>query len=80
MKGGWRADEEEVTRIAKELLNILEYLSSRRPAVTHRLALREHAMYLMLEAFHHGRTPRFEVSAPEIAILRIVFKHAVVHI
>ena len=36
VKGGWRADEEEVTRIAKELLNILDYLSTRRPAVTHR--------------------------------------------
>ncbi|DBA82766.1 hypothetical protein WJX77_011526 [Trebouxia sp. C0004] len=36
VKGGWRADEGEVTRIAKELLNILDYLASRRPAVTHR--------------------------------------------
>lgn len=36
VKGGWRADEEEVTRIAKELLNILDYLATRRPAVTHR--------------------------------------------
>ena len=36
VKGGWRADEAEVTRIAKELLNILDYLASRRPAVTHR--------------------------------------------
>ncbi len=36
VKGGWRADEREVTRIAKELLNILDYLASRRPAVTHR--------------------------------------------
>ncbi|KAL0052888.1 hypothetical protein WJX82_009212 [Trebouxia sp. C0006] len=36
VKGGWRADEREVTRIAKELLNIVDYLASRRPAVTHR--------------------------------------------
>ena len=36
VKGGWRADEDEVTRIAKELLNILDYLATRRPAVTHR--------------------------------------------
>ena len=36
VKGGWRADEEEVTRIAKELLSILDYLAKRRPAVTHR--------------------------------------------
>lgn len=37
VKGGWRADEKEVTRIAKELLSILDYLATRRPAVTHRL-------------------------------------------
>lgn len=36
VKNGWRADEAEVTRIAQELLNILDYLASRRPAVTHR--------------------------------------------
>lgn len=33
---GWRADEKEVARITKELLAILQYLSSRRPAVVHR--------------------------------------------
>jgi serine/threonine protein kinase len=33
---GWRADETEVSRIAKELLTILQYLGSRRPAVVHR--------------------------------------------
>lgn len=33
---GWRADEREVTRIGIQLLEILEYLASRRPAVTHR--------------------------------------------
>ena len=33
---GWRADEAEVTRIGTELLEILEYLGSRRPSVTHR--------------------------------------------
>jgi len=33
---GWRADEKEVARITKELLTILQYLSSRRPAVVHR--------------------------------------------
>jgi eukaryotic-like serine/threonine-protein kinase len=33
---GWRADEKEVARIAKELLIILQYLGSRRPAVVHR--------------------------------------------
>jgi hypothetical protein len=33
---GWRADEKEVARIAKELLTILQYLGSRRPAVVHR--------------------------------------------
>ena len=33
---GWRATEEEITRIARELLNILRYLGSLRPAVIHR--------------------------------------------
>ena len=33
---GWRADEQEVRRIAEEVLRILEYLGQRRPAVTHR--------------------------------------------
>ncbi|EFN53197.1 hypothetical protein CHLNCDRAFT_32227, partial [Chlorella variabilis] len=33
---GWRADEAEVTRIAVELLGVLEYLGSRRPPVIHR--------------------------------------------
>lgn len=33
---GWRADESEITRIATELLGILQYLSTRRPAVVHR--------------------------------------------
>ena len=33
---GWRADEAEVARVAQELLNILQYLGSRRPAVVHR--------------------------------------------
>lgn len=36
VRSGWRADEAEVTRIATELLGILEYLGSRRPPVTHR--------------------------------------------
>ena len=36
MAEGWRADEGEVTRIALELLGILQYLGSRRPAVVHR--------------------------------------------
>ena len=36
MAEGWRADEAEVTRIALELLGILQYLGSRRPAVVHR--------------------------------------------
>ena len=39
---GWRADEAEAKRIAAELLGVLDYLGSRRPAVTHRWArLRE---------------------------------------
>ena len=33
---GWRAGEEEVARLAKEVLRILAYLGRRRPAVTHR--------------------------------------------
>lgn len=33
---GWRADEGEVSRIARNLLSILRYLGSRRPAVVHR--------------------------------------------
>ncbi len=33
---GWRGDEQEVSRIAKEVLRILGYLGNRRPAVTHR--------------------------------------------
>ena len=33
---GWRADEAEAKRIARELLGVLDYLGSRRPAVTHR--------------------------------------------
>ena len=36
VEDGWRADEEEVARIAKEVLRILDYLGRRRPAVTHR--------------------------------------------
>ncbi|KAL4535053.1 hypothetical protein Ndes2526A_g05906 [Nannochloris sp. 'desiccata'] len=36
VNGGWRADEKEVARITKELLTILQYLGSRRPAVVHR--------------------------------------------
>lgn len=36
VSGGWRADEAEVCRIAKEILGILNYLSSRRPPVVHR--------------------------------------------
>ncbi len=36
MEEGWRADEAEVTRIGIQLLEILEYLGSRRPSVTHR--------------------------------------------
>ncbi|EIE21372.1 kinase-like protein [Coccomyxa subellipsoidea C-169] len=36
MDDGWRADEAEVTRIGIQLLEILEYLGSRRPSVTHR--------------------------------------------
>lgn len=36
VQGGWRADETEVSRIATELLQILNYLSSRRPPVVHR--------------------------------------------
>ena len=36
---GWRADEQEVGRIAEEVLQILEYLGQRRPAVTHRLVI-----------------------------------------
>ena len=33
---GWRGDEQEVARIAKEVLRILGYLGNRRPSVTHR--------------------------------------------
>ncbi|KAK9834867.1 hypothetical protein WJX81_004804 [Elliptochloris bilobata] len=33
---GWRADEAEVSRIARELLEVLQYLGDRRPPVTHR--------------------------------------------
>lgn len=33
---GWRGDEAEVARIARELLSILQYLGSRRPPVVHR--------------------------------------------
>ena len=33
---GWRADEAEAKHVAKELLGVLDYLGSRRPAVTHR--------------------------------------------
>ena len=33
---GWRGDEREVARIAREVLGILGYLGNRRPAVTHR--------------------------------------------
>lgn len=40
IKGGWHADEDEVTRIAKELLSILDYLAKRRPAVTHRCCIK----------------------------------------
>lgn len=36
MDEGWRADEAEVTRIGIQLLDILNYLGSRRPSVTHR--------------------------------------------
>jgi hypothetical protein len=36
IQSGWHADEAEVTRIAKEILGILQYLSSRRPSVIHR--------------------------------------------
>ena len=36
---GWRADEKEVTRIAEELLGVLEYLGSRRPPVIHRCGM-----------------------------------------
>lgn len=37
VRSGWRADEAEVVRIGRELLQILQYLSSRRPPVVHRL-------------------------------------------
>ncbi|KAL4431634.1 hypothetical protein ABPG77_001476 [Micractinium sp. CCAP 211/92] len=36
VRSGWRVDEAEVTRIATELLDILQYLGSRRPPVIHR--------------------------------------------
>ncbi|GAQ77759.1 Protein kinase superfamily protein [Klebsormidium nitens] len=36
VKGGWRVGEEEVKRIALEVLKVLEYLQSLRPAVVHR--------------------------------------------
>ncbi|KAK9809971.1 hypothetical protein WJX72_002794 [[Myrmecia] bisecta] len=36
VREGWRADEAEVMRIGVEVLSILEYLGSRRPAVIHR--------------------------------------------
>lgn len=36
VRGGWRADEAEVERIAAELLHTLRYLGSRRPPVVHR--------------------------------------------
>lgn len=36
VEDGWRADDEEVARLAKEVLRILAYLGRRRPAVTHR--------------------------------------------
>lgn len=38
VRSGWRADEAEVSRIAGELLDILQYLGSRRPPVIHRWA------------------------------------------
>ena len=76
VKGGWRADEEEVTRIAKELLDILDYLSSRRPAVTHRLALQNHAMQvagwqLMLKSFlpsRHTMTIRSKITHAAVQV------------
>lgn len=36
LKGGMRADEKEVLRIATELLSVLKYLGSLRPPVVHR--------------------------------------------
>jgi hypothetical protein len=42
---GWRADEAEAKRIAKELLGVLDYLGSRRPAVTHRCGAPEQVFF-----------------------------------
>lgn len=36
VKGGWRVGEEEVKRIALEVLKVLEFLENLRPAVVHR--------------------------------------------
>lgn len=36
VEAGWRGDEPEVARVAREVLRILGYLGDRRPAVTHR--------------------------------------------
>lgn len=33
---GWRCSEDEITALALQLLDILAYLSSRRPPITHR--------------------------------------------
>lgn len=37
--GGWSASEEEVTCIARQLLQLLQYLSSRSPPIVHRQVL-----------------------------------------
>ena len=39
VRSGWRADEAEAKRIAVELLTVLNYLSSKKPAVVHRQSL-----------------------------------------
>lgn len=36
VQGGWSASEEEVTCIARQLLQLLQYLSSRSPPIVHR--------------------------------------------
>lgn len=57
VKSGWRADEEEVTRIAKELLNILDYLATRRPAVTHRSTPATTSLSSIILSHNHLKSP-----------------------
>lgn len=47
LQGGWRVDEAEVVRIAKELLGVLGYLGGRRPPVVHRCVCAERTKSMM---------------------------------